>query len=93
MSDLKQMLGELRRHDSSHSINCTFTPCDCGRHDELTSKIATALDTRSLRRQEVRSCSMGGCDERATVGVRWTGDADDCFQFCDEHDPRKAGES
>ncbi len=39
------------------------------------------------------SCSMGGCEERATVGVRWTGDADDCFQFCAEHDPRKAGES
>ncbi len=46
MSDPRQALRELRRHDRSHSMNCTFTPCDCSRHDELTATIATALDQR-----------------------------------------------
>lgn len=141
MSDPKQMLGELGRHDRSHSINCTFTPCDCGRHDELLAKIATALDCekyhadgweeadlecerlraiivaygdhlfdcrgralevctcgylealKALKAEKVRSCSVGGCDERAVVGVKFVADKEDYFQFCAKHDPRKAGKS
>ncbi len=75
MSDPKQMLGELGRHDRSHSINCTFTPCDCGRHDELSAKIATALDCEKYHADGWEEADLE-CERLRAIVLKY-GDHDD----------------
>ena len=77
MSAEKQLRATLERY-GRHDADCSFQvgdECTCGFIEAMTS---IPLE-----------CSVGDCEKEPVVGVRWIGDDKDCFQFCDEHDPRK----
>jgi hypothetical protein len=80
---LEDKLREIIVAYGDHLFDCRARVdgnCSCGYTDALNDAAPA------------HECCVFDCDRVPTVSVRWTGADKDLFRFCDEHDPRKAGE-